>query len=141
MILLDTDHFSVLTDRRHSQHAPLVEELSRSADPVEIPVIAVEEQMRAWLAQVRRIREFQKQIYPYDRLIRLIETLVEWEIARWSEPAVHEFTRLRTARIRIGTQDLKIAAIALANDATLLSANLRDFEQVPGLRVENWLVR
>jgi tRNA(fMet)-specific endonuclease VapC len=39
----------------------------------------------------------------------------------------------------IGTHDLKIAPIALVNDATLLSANLRDFEQVPGLRVENWL--
>ena len=25
------------------------------------------------------------------------------------------------------------------NDATLLSANLRDFEKVPGLRVEDWL--
>ena len=35
--------------------------------------------------------------------------------------------------------DLKIAAIALVNDALLLSGNLRDFRQVPGLRVENWL--
>ncbi|MCX7429028.1 MAG: hypothetical protein NTW96_25805 [Planctomycetia bacterium] len=31
-------------------------------------------------------------------------------------------------------------SIALANGALLLSANLRDFEQVPNLRVENWLV-
>lgn len=41
-------------------------------------------------------------------------------------------------RPRIGTMDLKIAAIALANDATLLSRNLRDFGKVPGLRVEDW---
>jgi len=46
----------------------------------------------------------------------------------------------RKQKIRIGSQDLKIAAIAVANDALLLSANLRDFRQVPGLRVENWLV-
>ena len=38
------------------------------------------------------------------------------------------------------TMDLKIAAIALVNDATLLTANKRDFEQVEGLRFENWLV-
>ena len=35
--------------------------------------------------------------------------------------------------------DLKIAATALVQNALLLSANRRDFERVPGLRVENWL--
>jgi predicted nucleic acid-binding protein len=35
--------------------------------------------------------------------------------------------------------DLKIAAICLVEGATLLSANLKDFQQVPGLHVEDWL--
>lgn len=47
--------------------------------------------------------------------------------------------RLRKKRVRIDTQDLKIASIALVHDALLLTANLRDFQKVPGLRVENWL--
>ena len=34
--------------------------------------------------------------------------------------------------------DLQIAAIALANDATLLSRNRSDFAKVAGLRVEGW---
>jgi tRNA(fMet)-specific endonuclease VapC len=41
-------------------------------------------------------------------------------------------------KIRIGTMDLKIAAIALAHGATLLSRNLVDFKKVPGLTVEDW---
>jgi len=41
--------------------------------------------------------------------------------------------------LQIGTSDLKIASIALTHGATLLSANARDFSQVPGLRVEDWL--
>ena len=52
--------------------------------------------------------------------------------------AAAHFARLKQARIRIGTMDLKIAAIALANDATLLTRNRADFDKVPGLRVEDW---
>jgi len=139
MIILDTDHFSVVTDSRHEFHATLIARLAHSGDLLFLPVVSVEELFRGWLAQVRRINDVQELIYPYDRLIRLLDILAEWEIARWSQPAADEFNRLRKQRVRIGTQDLKIAAIALVNDALLLSANLRDFEQVPGLRVEDWL--
>jgi len=34
--------------------------------------------------------------------------------------------------------DLRIAAIGLAMDATVVSCNRRDFDKVPGLRVEDW---
>ena len=44
-------------------------------------------------------------------------------------------TRLK---LRIGTMDRKIAAIALTHDATLISRNLADFRRVPGLKVEDW---
>ena len=35
--------------------------------------------------------------------------------------------------------DLRIAAIALAHGLTMVTANVRHFERVPGLLVENWL--
>lgn len=76
---------------------------------------------------------------PYRRVAEFIEMLTEWPILLWDEATVEEYERLRWLRNRIGTQDLKIAAIAIANDALLLSANLRDFERVPGLKVEDWL--
>jgi tRNA(fMet)-specific endonuclease VapC len=53
--------------------------------------------------------------------------------------AAGEFMRLRRQGVRIGSLDLKIASIALVQGATLLSANVRDFRKVPGLKVENWL--
>ena len=49
------------------------------------------------------------------------------------------FARYRKRLRQMGASDLKIAAIARAKDTLLLSANLHDFNQVPGLRVENWL--
>ncbi len=38
----------------------------------------------------------------------------------------------------IGPLDQQIAAHALALDVTLVTNNLREFERVPGLRLENW---
>ena len=43
-------------------------------------------------------------------------------------------------KVRIGTMDLRIAAITIAQDGLLLSKNLTDFRKVPGLRVEEWTV-
>ena len=38
----------------------------------------------------------------------------------------------------IGERDLFQAAIGLAHDLTLVTANVDEFRRVPGLRVENW---
>jgi tRNA(fMet)-specific endonuclease VapC len=66
-----------------------------------------------------------------DRYLKL--TVLEFD-----EAAAAEFERLRRSRIRIGTMDLKIAAIALAHNATVLTCNSKDFSRVPGLRFEDW---
>lgn len=41
--------------------------------------------------------------------------------------------------IHIKAADRKVAAIAIAHNALLLTANRQDFEQIPGLRFANWL--
>jgi tRNA(fMet)-specific endonuclease VapC len=139
MILLDSDHVSVVADLRHRRQADLRGRLEGVDDLIAVPIVAVEEQLRGWLAEIHRQRQPHQQIVAYLRLAKLIDFFGEWQIVDWNEPAADAFLRLRKQRIRIGTQDLKIAAIALANDALLLSANLRDFQQVPLLRVEDWL--
>jgi tRNA(fMet)-specific endonuclease VapC len=40
----------------------------------------------------------------------------------------------------IGPMDLLIAATALANEATVVTNNVKEFSRVPGLRVENWTI-
>jgi tRNA(fMet)-specific endonuclease VapC len=139
VILLDTDHLSVLANRRAAGHTRLAERLLAATDPPALPVVSVEEQCRGWLAQIQRVRDVRKQVEPYERLAKLFDFLAEWDIVAFDEASADAFVRLRRQRVRVGTQDLKIASIALVRQALLLSANLRDFRQVPGLRVESWL--
>jgi tRNA(fMet)-specific endonuclease VapC len=139
MILLDTDHLSVLTDRRAAGNAALVRRLELAAEPLAIPIVAVEEQCKGWLAKLNRTRDIHQQIIPYERLAELFDFLAEWDIIPLSQAAADLFGELRQQKVRVGSQDLKIAAIAMAEDALLLSANQRDFQKVPGLRVENWV--
>lgn len=46
---------------------------------------------------------------------------------------------LESSGRRLHDADLRIAAIALARELTLVTGNVRHFERVPGLDVENWL--
>jgi len=64
-------------------------------------------------------------------LVRQVELFASWLILPWDLAAVEWFRRLRDQRIRAGTQDLKIASIALAHDATVVTRNLQDSAQVP----------
>ncbi len=139
MNLMDSDHLSVLLDTRHSQHQHLVRRLRTTNEIVALPIAVIEEHLRGWLAQIHRVPVVRKQIVPYLRLQKFVEFTQDWSIVGWNELAADTFDRLRKQRIRIGTQDLKIACIAIASDATLLSANLRDFERIPELMVEDWL--
>ena len=50
-----------------------------------------------------------------------------------------QFTLLKDAGTPIGANDLWIACHALAEDATLVTHNLREFERVSGLKLQDWV--
>jgi len=140
VIVLDTDHVNVLKYPDQPQFATLTNRLNASADQdVATTVITVEEQMRGWLALINRSDNVRRQVPAYTELLRLLDFFSRWQVISFHEQAADTFQRLRQQRIRIGTMDLKIAAIALVHEALLLSANLRDFQRVPDLRVADWI--
>ena len=140
MIVLDSDHLSILQHPQSPLYERLTAAMNRSPDlNFATTVVTLEEQMRGWLAAINRTRDVHKQLLYYSRLAGLVDFFSRWQILPFQEPAADLFVALRKSGIRIGTMDLKIAAIALTNDVLLLSANLRDFGQVNQLRVENWL--
>jgi tRNA(fMet)-specific endonuclease VapC len=140
MILLDTDHLTILAFSGSEQRARLRARMAASSDQdFATTIVNAEEQMRGWLAEINRLRTVHQQIPAYEHLLKLLDFLNEIPVIAFDGRAADEFERLRKAKVRIGSMDLKIASIALTHNSLLLSANLRDFRQVLGLRVESWL--
>ena len=65
--------------------------------------------------------------------------MARWKQSYWATAAA-AFDNLRQNKKlkKIGRADLLIASIALARNATVVSRNLKHFQLVPGLKVENW---
>jgi tRNA(fMet)-specific endonuclease VapC len=138
MHLLDTDIMTLL-ERGGPEGARLKARLETiPPDDLATTIVSYEEQMRGWLAVSAKARTSEAQIAAYRRLKTHLLIYSKIAVLDYDEKAAAEFERLRQAKIRIGTMDLKIAAIALANNATLLTRNLTDFGKVPGLQAQDW---
>lgn len=101
-------------------------------------IVSIEKQCRGWLAYIASARDMKRQIDGYRRFRELLRFFEGRHILDFDEGAAQHFHELRRIKVRIGTMDLRIAAIALANQAVLLTRNVSDFQKVPGLQVEDW---
>lgn len=138
MYLLDTDHLTVF-DRGGSSAQILLTKMSQ-IDPGEIAttIISYEEQTRGWLSYIAKATKLEDQVLAYSKL--------QWHLAKFRAAAVigfdqdsaTEFARLRRLYPRLGTMDLKIAAISITTNSILLTRNKSDFEKIEGLIFEDW---
>ena len=101
-------------------------------------IISCEERLRGWLAFLAQNRSLEQQIETYVYLQRLITSFQALRILPFDTSAATELRRLQAMKPRLSTMDLKIAAIALSNNATLVTRNLVHFGKIPGLRAEDW---
>lgn len=139
MYVLDTDHLGEYQKGTSPAAQRLIQRLDAATEPVATSIITVEEIMRGWMAAIRRENDPRKQTKAYERLANLFRFFAGWDILPWDDAAIAVFEQLVQGKIRTGTMDLKIASIALAHDATVLTCNARDFGKVPNLKIEDWL--
>ncbi len=134
--ILDTDHVS-LFQRRHPQVVAHV--LAIALADLAVTTIMLGEQVQGRLAVIRQARSQPDAARGYLRLRETVAFYQTIQLVDYTAAAVNHFEELRRQGIRIGTQDLRIAAIALAEDAILVSRNTRDFAQALGLTREDWV--
>jgi tRNA(fMet)-specific endonuclease VapC len=141
MILLDTDMITLLHGPPSTARDRLVQRLEDAADAGEevvVSIISFEEQMRGWLSYISRAKDPVRQIDGYERLHRLLDQYQRVRVLDFDATASSQYQSLRAAHRRANTMDLRIAAVAIAHDAVLLSGNARDFLGIPNLRFERY---
>lgn len=140
MIVVDTDILSLLQKLSGQTSRVLQERLERAAEHeiVCVTMISFEEQMRGWLDWIAKAKTIDQQVHRYAQLRGFLEDFKGRVLLDFDRQSADQFQELRKQKIRIGTMDLKIAAISLVHRATLVTRNLSHFRQVPGLQVEDW---
>jgi tRNA(fMet)-specific endonuclease VapC len=135
--VLDTDHLSLL--QRGNQ--TIKKRISTiRPEQIAITIISAEEQIRGRLNVIRRAKSPNELVLAYQRLTELLDDFKTINLLDFNLDACSIYNDLISQKIRIGTQDLRIAAIALAFKGIIVTRNQKDFEKVPGLQLENWTI-
>jgi tRNA(fMet)-specific endonuclease VapC len=137
LYVLDTDILTLLR-----LNDPRVWQQVAAHSPTELAttVITVEEQLRGWYTRLRRAKKRDELARAYQALADPAKALSGLAILSFTESAIIRYQGLKSLKITISKADLRIAAITLENGGTLATRNLRDFQQIPNLPLENWAV-
>ena len=135
--ILDTDTVS-LFQRGHPTVTAHV--LATASSQIAVTIVTAEEQLRGRLTQVRRAAGGETLVQTYARLYETLNFFCHVPILGFDEQAAATFDSLRQNRLRVGTLDLRIAAIVLSVDGTVITRNTRDFGRVPALHIEDWTI-
>lgn len=78
-----------------------------------------------------------------DSRVKLENFLSKFPIVDWDQDAAWVYGGVRKTLEaqgqRIGERDLLLACQALAMGATMVTNNIREFERIEGLNLENWV--
>lgn len=135
--IFDTDHLTLydhadVTVWRHFSTVPW--------GSVGIGAVTIEESLRGRLLALSRHTSGLLQVQAYDRLLDSLTLFQQFAHVPFDAVCENRYQRLRGTRLRVGSQDLRIAAIALVHRLILVTRNRRDFARIPGLSLEDWSV-
>ena len=138
MTAFDTD---ILTDI--AKRVPQVMARVASVSPNErfLPIVVAEEALRGQLASVRLAQAGSGRVTlerAYAYLEETLRAIKDIQLLPYTTLADALFVAWRIAKLKVGIQDLRIAAVCVAHGAKLVTRNERDFALVPGLNLEVW---
>src|SRR6266404_461442 len=136
LYVLDTD----LCGFAQQEHPKILQRFQRLAadDEVVTSIVTVGEDISGWLPACRRARDGSARAKAYERLQRGLDFYRDKDCLPFDEVAAALFDQFRAQKIRVGTNDLAIAAITLSVGGILVTRNIIDFQKIPDLVLEDW---
>ncbi|NJM47312.1 MAG: type II toxin-antitoxin system VapC family toxin [Alkalinema sp. RU_4_3] len=139
LYIFDTDHLT-LNQRGDLVVAGRIQRFNYSKDRLLTTIVNLQEQFSGRFQQIQRAKNPTALIQAYQLFSRTVDYFRPWQVLDYDDRAELQFQAARKSGVRIGTMDLRIAAIALSLDATVVTRNQKDFQQVPNLKFEDWSV-
>lgn len=136
--LLDTDVFTLAHLDRHGLRARIG--AVHAPDEIAVSVVTRIEVLMGRFAAVVKAADGAALLRMQELLVASEEYLAGFRLLTLDSKSIGHFDRLRVdkAARKTDRNDLLIACIALAHDATLVTRNTKDYANVPDLAVENW---
>jgi tRNA(fMet)-specific endonuclease VapC len=140
LYLLDTNHLTMLQRGGESSKRLQARLVKIESSAIATTIISYHEQMGGWLGKANRFQQStpEGQVKIYQSLEENRKTFSRIAVIGFDLQAAEEFQKLRKLHRKTGSMDLRIAAIAITQGATLLSQNLVDFKNIQKLQVEDW---
>jgi tRNA(fMet)-specific endonuclease VapC len=107
-------------------------------DKVCTTMISFGESVAGWLPKCRHAQHGRKRAEAYTNLYETFLFYRRSLCLPFDETAGAIFDRLGPQKLRIGVNDVAIAAITLSVGGILVTRNFADFQRVPGLQLEDW---
>jgi tRNA(fMet)-specific endonuclease VapC len=137
LYVLDTDTISLY----RLGHARVRQKVNaQPATDLAVTVLTVEEQVSGWYQTLRKAKQPAQLARAYQELAEAVQFYGQRQILPFSVPAIARYDGLRSLNLNVRKMDLRIAAVTLEHNGILVTRNLRDFQRVPNLVVENWAV-
>lgn len=139
MFLLDTEHIGFLQQVNQPETGRLLGRMAQyPGNHFFFSIVSFHEQSLGAHTYVNRARKTQDLTWGYLLFEQIRASYAATAVALFDQAAASVFDTLRAQRLGVGTMDLRIAAIALSRNFTVLTRNLGDFRLVPGLTCADW---
>jgi tRNA(fMet)-specific endonuclease VapC len=138
MYLLDTNILTAL----YAGNRKVIEKIQQMDNPqIATTIVNKAEIIQGRISFLLKANDGEQLIRAQGLLAETERLLIEMDVVSFGAAATAQFEILVANRAlrKAGRPDLLIASITLANKAILVTRNTKDFEIIPGLRIENWM--